>query len=125
GGQERLVALYIDDNRFVVEREQLRRFREAIGASRVIGGSEARSDAVRLDRRLDSFVVGRYDDPLRTRLDRSLGDTHDHRLAGDVRQRFSWKARRRVARGDDGGEARGHVALLSRSSYSAGAAGGG
>ena len=52
----------------------------------------------------DLGVVGRDDDFGRAAALSLPRDPHDHRHAGDFRERFTGKARRRVARRDDGDE---------------------
>ncbi len=110
--EQRLVALHVDDD-LVVGQAQ----RAAASASRSVpvGWSARvmqRGHAVRGDgvaTRASSVATTTRAAPLALR---ALGDAHDHRLAGDVGERLAGQARRRVARGNEDGEAHRRRGLL-------------
>ena len=114
GFEQRLVALDVDDDGRVGQSELLRGLGQAVGAGRMIGARDAGDEAVRAHRGGDPVVVGGDDDALCACRLRALRDADDHRDAPDLLQRLAREAGRRVAGGDQDGEAgRAH-------SYSAG-----
>jgi hypothetical protein len=105
GRDQRLVALDVDDQLVVGQGERLGRLREAVGARGMVGAGHDGIAAVRARRGGDALVVGRDPHRGRAALPRALGDAHHHRLAGDVGERLARQPARRVARGNEDGEA--------------------
>jgi hypothetical protein len=100
-GNERLVALDVDHDIFVLEAQQRRGFGDAIGAGSVVGARHQRRVAVRAHRRADALVVGRHVHRGRAALRRLLAHAHHHRPAGEVGERLAGKTTRAEARRDD------------------------
>ena len=76
-----------------------RAFGEAIAARRVVGARHRDAHAAAVERVGDARVVRRDDDVGRAGRERAARDVHDHRLAGDRRERLA----RQAGRGDAGG----------------------
>src|SRR5258708_22090026 len=101
---KRLVALHVDHDLPVLQLQDSRRLRDAIGSGSVVGARHQRRVAVAANRLRDPLVVGGDMDRGGSALLRLLADPHHHGLARDVGEGFSWAAAGSVAGGDDDGE---------------------
>ena len=93
GGNQRFVALYVDDNGVRRQVQQSGSFRQTGRAAFVCVGSHDGCDAAGRAGRLNVGVVGCNDDARRFAFCRLFGHAHDHGFAVDVRQGFSGQAR--------------------------------
>jgi hypothetical protein len=97
---ERFVALDVDDDLAV---EIRRDFGNPIESGAVLHARHADDPAEALHRLLDPGIIGGHDHRIHALRGRRAGvHVLDHRAAGDVGERFAWKACRLIAGGDDG-----------------------
>ena len=114
GIHQRLVALHVEDD---VHVEVLHGREDPVRARRQRRVGHDGPSAGGFDRSRDPLVVGRDEDEVDApRLQRPLEDPDDHGGSGDRMERFSRKALRPVAGGDDGDDGKGEE-VASRGTF--------
>jgi hypothetical protein len=84
--------LHVDHHGVVTPAGSIDHLGQAVRPADVIGTGQHGAQAVALDRRQHLRMVGGHQHFIGTRQDGTLGDAHDHRLAGQVEQRLARQA---------------------------------